>query len=378
MGGGVFRAIGAIWFVVTLLVGPANASAYSDFNAGVALRVRDDNAAIQHLTSALADPTLLPSLRPVALLDRALCYARLKQYDASLADLDASLKLRPNYDAYLERTRVNFVLGHEDAALNNLDSAVALRPDLLVARVVRANMLLQRDRFDDALTDENALIAQAPRDPTLYSLRSAIYRRQGKLDAALADADYAIKIAPSVANGYYARVSALEASGRLDEAVAASNLELERFPNSIYATLKKGMILWEMKKFDEAEGAFTDAAKMNATNGYAALWRLIAHRSSHPGDDLDVAIFAKVDMVAWPGPLIGLFRGTESLTTATQAASADASKKRGQLCELNFYAAQWHLLNGRPDAAKPLLQSAVRDCPYDFVERAAALVQTQP
>jgi tetratricopeptide (TPR) repeat protein len=356
--------------------GAASASPYSDFNAGIALRGVYDDLALQHFDAALAAPDLLASLRPVALFDRGEIYERQGKYDLALADFSASLLLRPTYDGYLARARLEVVQGHLDPALKDLASASEVRPDLYVARVQRAELLLEHDRFGEALDDESALIALAPLDSSLLAVRSAIYRRMGNFDAALSDADYIINIAPKAANGHYAKAATLQAMGRFDDALAAIDMELDLFPNSVIALMKKGTIQWSAKRFGDADATFGKVQAMDAAYGYAAIWRAIAIRSA--GRDVTPDVFEKVDAVSWPGPVIGLYRGRLSATDVMQAAASDSAKARGQLCEANFFVAQWDLLDGKQALARPLLARVLQNCPFDSTERAAAAVQGVP
>lgn len=356
-----------------LFIEPVYASAYSEFNAGVALHARNNALSIQHLSAALADPALSPSLRSVALLDRADAYLGQGDVQSALSDLSTSIALRPSYDALLKRAALLGALGRTDAALGDLAKANDVRPDLVTARIARASIFLDHDRLDDAINEETSLIAAAPRDPTLFSLRSAIYRRQGRMTLALADADYAIEVAPDIPNGYYARVLVLETSGRLDEALTAVELELKQFPGRLTATLKRGVILWELNRFADAERAFADAAILAPSNGYVALWRAIVKLSE--GGDIEPAIFEKTDAGLWPGPIVDFFRGTRGADAVLRDTGTDVLKRRAQLCEAAFYMAQWHLLHGEPVKAKPLLKRAVQDCPYDFNERAVLVRQ---
>ncbi len=357
----------------------ALASGYSDFNAGIALRGRDDALAVARFTAALADPNLPANLHAVALYDRADAYARLGKTDLALADYSASLALQPSYDAYIDRAKLNFLAGTIEPALKDLSDAASLRPDLLEARVLRVALLVENDRFAEALADEATLIQMEPNEPGLYVLRSAAYRRTGDYDAARKDADMAIALKPSDPAGYFAKASAFEAQGRLDDALAAIGIALQKSRRNLFAQMQKGILLWEQKKFEDAEQAFIDAQGLAPDFGYAQLWRTIAHRAAHPEESDPPPAAGKLDMAVWPAPLAALYDGAATpAQVAAAAAAATPADRRLHLCEADFYVAQWHLMNGRPAAGRKGLDKAVHDCPYDAVERAAAIAQERP
>jgi len=78
-------------------------------------------------------------------------------------------------------------------------------------------------------------------------------------------------------------------------------------------------------------------------------------------------------MTKWPAPVIGLFLG--QMTQAAVLAAADDPdpvKKKGQVCEANFYAGELSLLKGTKDDAGRLFLFAVGNCPRTFLEWDAA------
>ena len=78
-------------------------------------------------------------------------------------------------------------------------------------------------------------------------------------------------------------------------------------------------------------------------------------------------------MTAWPAPVIRMFLG--QMTPAAVLAAADdpdATKKKGQVCEANFYSGEWALRHGAKDEAARLFRLAASDCPKDFNEWSAA------
>lgn len=354
----------------------AEASSYSEFNMGLAWRGRDDDQAIAHLSAALADPTLLTNFRSVALRSRAQTYQHQGKNDLALADYTASLALKPDYDAYMARGNLLFHRDAYDAALSDLAAAVALRPDLFDAPMMRVTLFLSRDRFDDALAQDNELIAIYLKDPYLYTMRSTIYRGMGDYVRAMADAEYAISLDEDAPQGYFEKAATYEDQGKLDDALDAIKEDLRKSSDNFIGLMKKGVILWELKKYRDSESAFAAALKKSPNNAYAALWLVIAHRNARGDSDVDDVVFKAIDPVRWPGPVLAQLRGTAAPDATIAAAHTIEGNRHDQICDAEFYGAQWYLLNKNPGAAEPLMDAAGRDCAMGSLERTPARLKT--
>jgi len=74
-------------------------------------------------------------------------------------------------------------------------------------------------------------------------------------------------------------------------------------------------------------------------------------------------------MTSWPAPVVRLLLGELTLAQILEAAGySDPVTKRQQVCEANFYGAEWALLQNSKKEALRLFQLAADDCPKDFVE----------
>ena len=78
----------------------------------------------------------------------------------------------------------------------------------------------------------------------------------------------------------------------------------------------------------------------------------------------------------WPAPIVKFYLGDMTLQ-ALRAAADDPNvvKRKGQVCEANFYAAELALANGKKDDAAELLRSSADDCPRSFIEWPAAVAE---
>ena len=78
-------------------------------------------------------------------------------------------------------------------------------------------------------------------------------------------------------------------------------------------------------------------------------------------------------MTQWPAPVLRLFLDQATPTTVLAAANdANPATQRGQVCEANFFIAEWKLSQGATEDAMRLFRLAVSDCPRNFIQWNAA------
>ena len=80
---------------------------------------------------------------------------------------------------------------------------------------------------------------------------------------------------------------------------------------------------------------------------------------------------AAANMEVWPGPIVDLFLGKSSVEQVNELV-ARGHAKTNQGCDARFFIAEWHLLEGRKEAATTLLREARMSCPVGKFERTAA------
>jgi lipoprotein NlpI len=168
----VWGIAGLAWCVG---VAPALGGSFDDFNKGVAARNRGDtDASIQYLSAAITAGDLLPSLQPIAYLDRAYAYVRKNQKAPAIADLSAAIKLDPKLAAaYEARATLYAADGHVELALDDCSMAVSQDPTSPGAHAQCGRLHWQTEHFDLAAREFGqaaGLDAQARDDQQTYDM----------------------------------------------------------------------------------------------------------------------------------------------------------------------------------------------------------------
>lgn len=354
---------------------PAHATAFSDFNSGIAARNSGQcDQAITYFSSALAAPDLLATLRPVAYFGRGTCYERVRRFSNALSDFDSAIGLDPDYyDAHLERGKcLAFLRRYEQAELD-FKELIRIRSDLSSGYAVLGTLYDAEKKYDAAIAQYSALIRMGTDDYLAYSMRTRTDVAKGDLDAALADADKVVTLRPESAIVHSLRAMVYAERHNYSAALGDIDDALRIDPTDKDEVREKGVLLWKMNRFADASSTL---AGLDPSDGYNVLWLSLA-RAAGGVADTDLAQRAtRVNLKQWPGPLVSLYLGQSSPEAVQQAVEADGPDNRERdECEAPFYMAEWQLQQRNREAARVLLQRAVAVCPSDYIERDAAAVE---
>ena len=236
----------------------------------------------------------------------------------------------------------------------------------------RGNARAAKNDFDDAIADYDEAIKLTPKDARVLNNRGTVYRDKGDAERAMADFAAAIKINRRYSDAHYNLGAAYAAKGETAKAIAAYGAAIAADRRNANAYVARGIAQLYAGASAKAQADLRMAARIAPTNAYAALWNDIALRhAKRPGTFAVTG--RRVDMNAWPAPVVRLWRG--EITPTAMFAAADnpnATTKQAQMCEANFYGGELALLKGTKDDATKLLQAAASDCPQPFLERMAA------
>jgi tetratricopeptide (TPR) repeat protein len=374
-----------------------------------AIRARFNRAAAynkkREYDHAVADYDELIRLYPrnvYAYYNRAYSHYQLGEVDRAIADYGEVIRANPrDQRAYYSRAVSYATKGDFDLAIADYTRAIDLKLDPaaapgeayysggdlaptapgpssqfnplhLAAYVARGTAKSKQGNIDSAIADYESALALNPGYPPAFVYRAIAYRAKHDLARAMDDCDRAVAFGPKDPNAYMCRSFTYLALGDPQRAVTACDLAIERAPKGAGLYRYCAMAHLQAGAPAEAIADLDRSRELDPKDPYSAIWREIAGQRGNLPSTLSDAT-AKLDMTKWPAPVIRLFLGTMTADEVLRAADdADPIKKKGQVCEANFFTAKLALQRGVKEEARRLFGLALADCPPTFVETQAA------
>jgi tetratricopeptide (TPR) repeat protein len=307
--------------------------------------------------------------RAVAYANRAGAYVNKKDNDRAIADASEAIRLDPGLAlAYTNRAGAYVNKGDADRAIADANEAIGFDPGYAPAFANRAAAFLKKRDNDRAIADATEAIRLIPDHALAFATRAGAYLGTGDNDRAIADASEAIRLDPAIAYAYANRAAGYANKADRDLAIADYSEVIRLDPRNMSAYFNRGRAHLLNRALPRAVADFNQASQLAPRDPYAALWLDIAGQRSNLPSGLPQAV-TRIDMTAWPAPVIRLFM--DQLTPAAALAAAehpDATVKLGQICEANFYSGEFALRGADTAEARRLFGLAARDCPKSFAE----------
>ncbi len=289
----------------------------------------------------------MPSIPDLAdaLLDRGWAYAKDKQFNQAIQDLDRSLQLKPeNHRLFASRGAVLALMHRYDESIDDFKQAMKLLPP------------------DDAR-----------RRSMILALRSQAYFGREDLTKGMADLDEALDADHYNSTALEYRASAYFANGNYGNAIADLNRSIAHDATHAGQFELRGMA----KLYDGVVIAAVDdlktAVSLDPRDGYKRLWLWIVMARAGQNDSKESGPSIKENSPdRWPMPLLALYeRKATTEEVFSKARTASAADQTDQICEAHFYVGELYLQQGRREDAKDEFKAANASCPTDFLEYAA-------
>ena len=131
--------------------------------------------------------------------------------------------------------------GDNANAIASMDRSLAIRRDVN-GLMTRAEIAMAQSKTSDALTYANQALALSPNFPNALLLKAQVISINDK-NAALAILNGVIKDHPNAMNAVMARIVLLLSMGQNDEAQKSVDSVLSKYPNALFATFYKALLL---------------------------------------------------------------------------------------------------------------------------------------
>ncbi len=228
---------------------------------------RDDRAAEESYTLALrCDEQFV-----MAYNNRGAVRCDLRDYEGSIADLDAALALDPSLAiAYANRGRAHLKTGKSAESLADYSEALRLDPQLRDVHVHRGEAFRRLGNLAAAMSDFEHALELDSSSADAYFGRANVKRARGEGTAALEDFARAIALNPLHAQAHVNSGVLLHHQGRADEALTAYEEAIRVDAACGEAYLNRGSVCYERRQWEAAIADFSKAAELKA--GGALAW----------------------------------------------------------------------------------------------------------
>lgn len=206
---------------------------------------------------------------PAHHVNRAVAYTHVGDFHHAQRDYDRACELDPENE-HIVFLRGCFFMACQEAerALCDFDRVLALADGHDDARLRRAILLIQLNRYREALADFGQLIARHPDDLHGYAGRAYAHQLMGNGDAAEADVAHLRKLAPEKSEEFtiqslYACVHRLEREERYDEALATAEEIIAIAPEDLTGYRLRAWIHWYTEQHVEARDDYTHLLELD-------------------------------------------------------------------------------------------------------------------
>ena len=224
-------------------------------------------------------------------LNRARFYAGIEETKLALVDVDKLIARAPSAENYLWRARLRGK-DNQPGALADIAAARALEPASTDAISQLVALRLEKKDSAAALADIENAMASGPDKASLFRLKASVLEDANKLDEALAALDKAIALAPGTPDILNERCWMKATHNvQLDTALRDCTKAIEQMDEPAAALDSRGFVYLRLARFDDAIGDFDLALKRRPDLGPTLYARGIARlrKGDKAGGDADLA-----------------------------------------------------------------------------------------
>lgn len=212
------------------------------------------SAVVQACSLLLSSASTAPGVMPDAYFLRAWAYRQVNQPQLALSDYDHAIALSPNDYRFLnDRGRLwRDVLRNNDKAYEDFTRTIAAKPDFAEAYASRGWLLLNANRYNDALVDMNSALARDPNNTAAYEGRANVFEHLKSWRLMSDDANKMIELMPDNRIGYEYRGHAFFENGQYTQAIADFTKAIALAPQEIYSYRLRGRSYYFLGDYDKA------------------------------------------------------------------------------------------------------------------------------
>lgn len=193
---------------------------------------------------------------------KAVAETDLGRFDAADSTFSTLLRIYPRFeDGFTARARLNLVRGDTVAATADVNHAVELNSTALQPYLLRADIEVKQQRWDDALKDMDEAIKLKPHETSYYLNRAFIRYNIDDYFGAMADYNYILELEPDNSAALFNRALLRYEVKDLDRAAKDFAEVLRLNPDNFHAAYNLGLVDLERGNYRDAGARFETIAK---------------------------------------------------------------------------------------------------------------------
>jgi lipoprotein NlpI len=203
------------------------------------------------------------------------------------------------------------------------------------------------------------------------------YYAKNNMDGAIKAWTDAVSFEPAYVHAYNNLAKAYLAKTDFGSAIKNYDQAIKLDPKHALAYKGRGIAEFFNGAKDKAKADFEQAVALDPSDSYTLLWLELTKRrlgaKTSPG--LETATL-KLNMAAWPAPLLLLYGGQMTPHDVINAAqNVDNKVSKARMCDVGFYAGEFALANGEKADAIELFNHSVDLCFNSVDEKTAAIAE---
>jgi tetratricopeptide (TPR) repeat protein len=190
-------------------------------------------------------------------------------HDRAIQEYTESIRLEPNYAAFVGRGNAYDDKGDHDRAIQDYNEALRLHPSDAMVLYNRGLAFANKGDHDRAIQDYSEAIRLKPGVPEMFNNRGQAYARKGQPDQAIKDYGEAIRLRPEFEQAIYNRGLAYEHSGDTQHAMEDYSEVLRLNPADVGALVDRGVLYAKKRENGLAIKDLEEAVRLNSKEGSA-------------------------------------------------------------------------------------------------------------
>ena len=257
-------------------------------------------------------------------------------------------------------------------AIRDCSKAIELNPSSESAYIARGDAFFIQHLPDEAISDYSMAILLEPKSAETFRLRGEAYYEKGNYQKSVADLETATELKSGNGLAYFSLGQVYFDMGDVSKAIASLSKAIEIDNLNADAYFSRGRAYFALGNFENAVADFREKSVGSPSDPYSRIWLELAERRGQKAGHMSEAVL-RVDMRAWPAPIIRMYLGSENPDKVfASAKEAGETVSQKQTCEADFYVGEFVLLQGNKVEAARLFHLAEADCPRHLFEWSSA------